>query len=244
MASEYDPAEFVDSDFQAARKSAVSAGHGAGSPFAVSNASPSASASATALATAQRAPTREEVDARVGDMHNKLAELKRAQQELERERSDLEETRRRQAEFTRGRQEMEQHLTRGIGLLEEAEFAARRETEQMAKSLIDLRESLVKVQSVHEESWTKDNLNAELTRALTTIENARMEWNSARLKFNILNGEAAIRTEGSDAPAPSTEFTQAVLRQQSYAELCKMGLALTWPIALTALAIFIALLLR
>jgi hypothetical protein len=228
MASEYDPAEFVDSDFQAARK-APAAGPSAVSPFA---------------SAPERAPTREEVETRVGDMHNKLAELKRAQQELERERSDLEETRRRQAEFTKGRQEMEQHLTRGIGLLEEAEFAARREAEQMAKALVDLRESLVKVQSVHEESWTKDNLNTELTRALTAIENARMEWNSARLKFNILNGEAAIRPESPDGPAPTTEFTQAVLRQQSYAELCKMGLALTWPIALTALAIFIALLLR
>ena len=28
----------------------------------------------------------------------------------------------------------------------------------------------------------------ELTRALTTIENARMEWNSARLRFPLLAG--------------------------------------------------------
>ena len=117
-----------------------------------------------------RAPTREEVEARVSDMHTTLSELRRAQQELERERADLEETRRRQTEFTKGRQEMEQHLTRGIGLLEEAEFAARRDAEQMAKALVDLREALVKVQSVHEESWTRDNFNTELTRALTAIE--------------------------------------------------------------------------
>lgn len=223
MASEYDPSEFVDADFQSARRTTTAA-------------------AATALsADPARAPTREEVEARVGDMHTKLAELRRAQQELERERADLEETRRRQAEFTKGRQEMEQHLTRGVGLLEEAEFAARRDAEQMAKVLVDFRESLAKMQAVQEESWTKDNFNTELTRALTAVENARMEWNSARLKFAVLNNE----TTASEAPAPAPEnFTPELLRERSYAELCKMGLALTWPVALVGTAIVLVMLLH
>ena len=187
MASEYDPSEFVDNDFQSARKATATATASA----AVMSGDPS------------RAPSREEVEARVGDMHHKLAELRRAQQELERERADLEETRRRQAEFTKGRQEMEQHLTRGIGLLEEAEFAARRDAEQMAKTLVDLRDAVLKIQAVQEESWTRDNFNTELTRALTAIENARMEWNSARLKFTVLNGET-VPTEA--APATPESF--------------------------------------
>ena len=225
MASEYDPSEFIDSDFQSARKSGVPA-----------------TASFAALATEQnRAPSREEVEAKVTDMQSKLAELRRAQQELERERTDLEETRRRQSEFTKGRQEMEQHLTRGIALLEEAEFAARRDAEQMTKALVDLRDALTKVQSVHEDSWTKDNFNTELTRALTAVENARMEWNSARLKFPVLNGEIL---QATPEVAPTGEFTQNVLRERSYAELCKMGLALTWPIALVGLAILLVVLLR
>jgi chromosome segregation ATPase len=226
MASEYDPSEFVDSDFQSARKATATVTASA----AVMSGDPS------------RAPSREEVEARVGDMHNKLAELRRAQQELERERADLEETRRRQAEFTKGRQEMEQHLTRGIGLLEEAEFAARRDAEQMAKELVDLREALLKIQAVQEESWTRDNFNTELTRALTAIENARMEWNSARLKFTVLNGETAQPEAAPMAPADS--FAQNLLRERSYAELCKMGLALTWPIALVGVVIVLVMLLH
>ena len=227
MASEYDPSEFVDSDFQSAQRTGTSV----------------ATAVPAFAGDSGRAPTRAEVEAKVGDMHNKLAELRRAQQELERERADLEETRRRQNEFTKGRQEMEQHLTRGIGLLEEAEFAARREAEQMAKALLDLREALVKVQSVHEESWTRDNFNTELTRALTTIENARMEWNSARLKFSIITGDSP-QSASSDPAATSDTFAQNVLRERSYAELCKMGLALTWPLALVGVIIVLVLLLR
>jgi hypothetical protein len=228
MASEFDPSEFVDKDFASATRTSTT-GTAAVSPF---NADPN------------RAPSRAEVEARVGDMQNKLAELRRAQQELERERADLEETRRRQAEFTKGRQEMEQHLTRGVGLLEEAEFAARRDAEQMAKALLDLRESLVKIQSVHEESWTRDNLNTELTRALTAIENARMEWNSARLKFPFLSGENTAAAPATEADRPPESSAENLLRERSYAELCKMGLALTWPVAVVGVVIVLVLLLR
>lgn len=221
MSSDFD--EFVDSDFQASRKTPT------GSQTAV-NATPG---------DAQRAPTREEVESRVGEMQQKLAELKRAQQELERERSALEETRRRQMEFTQGRQEMVQHLTRGVALLEEAEFAARRDAEQMAKTLIDLREALVKLQAIQEETWTRDSLNVELTRASTVVENARMEWNTARMKFPILSGET---TAPDGAPQTTVGGLQDLITQKNYAEICKLGLALTWPIALVGLALIVVLL--
>jgi hypothetical protein len=226
MASEFDPSEFVDRDFESGRRAP------AGSPVATPMGGET-----------QRAPSREELESRVGDMQNKLAELKRAQQELERERAELEETRRRQAEFAKGRQEMEQHLTRGIGLIEEAEFAARRDAEQMAKTLVDLREALLKVQSLHEETWTRDNLNVELTRALTTIENARMEWNAARLKFTVLNGESMPGSlPAGNAPGPTP--LESALQQKSYADLCKLGLAITWPIAVVGLGLLLVLVLR
>jgi DNA repair exonuclease SbcCD ATPase subunit len=187
-----------------------------------------------------RAPTREEVDGKVSEMQQKLAELKRVQQELERERAGLEETRRRQIEFTTGRQEIMQQLTRGVGLLEEAEFGARRDAEQMAKTVAELREALSKVQSVQEETWSRDNFPVELTRGLTTIENARMEWNAARLKFPMLDG--AI-TSAEKVTAPMHAGPQ-LLSPRNYREVCKLGLALTWPAVLAALAVVLALLLR
>jgi DNA repair exonuclease SbcCD ATPase subunit len=227
MSSELDASEFVDDDFQAARKKPAAA-----NPFAA----PASEES--------RAPTPQEVDSKVTEMQQKLAELKQEQQELERERAALEELRRRQLEFTTSRQEMMQHLTRGVGLLEEAEFAARRDAEQMAKTLGEFRDALSKIQAIQEEAWTKEDLHVELTRALTVVENARMEWNAARLKLPVLNGPAA--TEATE-PSPAETPAQVLLRQQNYAELCRLGLALTWPLAvvgLAALAIFVVLLFR
>jgi hypothetical protein len=220
MASELDASEFVDDDLATARQRAH-----------------------TTVATPESptsAPSKEEVENKVGRMQQKLAELKRAQQELERERASLEETRRRQVEFTTGREEMVHHLTRGVGLLEEAEFAARRDAEQMAKALGGLKEALHKIHGIQEETWTKDNLHVELTRASTIIENARMEWNSSRLKFPVLSGA----TPDPAAPSAPEGAWPDLLKQQNYAEICKLGLALTWPLALVALAIFLVLLLR
>lgn len=225
MATEYDTTEFIDTDFQAHKTpyGSASTASTASSPF--------------------RAPTREEVDSKVSEAQQKLAELKRAQEELERERSALEEVRRRQAEFQTGRGEMIHNLTRGLGLLEEAEFAARREAEQMAKSIADMRDALAKVQAIHEESWTKDNFSVELTRALTTLENARSEWNSARLKYPALSGETTTPT-----PPPGVSPTGThLLAPRSFGELCRLGLAFTWPLALVALlalGVLVAILLR
>jgi hypothetical protein len=219
--AEYDATEFVDTDFQAHK-----------SPFA-----------ATSAGDPLRAPTREDVDRKVVEAQQKLAELKRAQDDLERERAALEELRRRQLEFQNGRQEMVHHLTRGLGLLEEAEFNARRDAEQMLKTIADFRDALEKIQSVHDSTWTKENFQVELTRALTIIENARMEWNSARLKLPALAGETLKKEEAEIAPPPAV----SPFVNMSFGQLCKIGLAMTWPlllIALGALGVFAAILLR
>ncbi|MEW6156030.1 MAG: hypothetical protein AB1813_01270 [Verrucomicrobiota bacterium] len=215
MASQFDESDFVDSDYQAAHKSAVS----------TLSASPPA-------AVAGRPPTREELESQVSEAHQRLSELKRAQEELERERAALEEARRRRIEFQTGREEMVQHLTRGVELLEQSEFAARREAEQMAKNLTGLREALANIQAIHEENWTQENWNTELTRALTTIENARMEWNGARLKWPLLDGPKPA----TEAAPKQTSDPAFPLGTRSFWQLCKLGLALTWPVALVALA--------
>src|SRR5438876_1001385 len=129
MSSDYDATEFIDGDFQTHH---------------LSHSTPAAGANL------QRAPTRAEVDSKVAEAQQKLSELKRAQEELERERAALEDTRRRQIEFQTSRQEMTQNLTRGLGLLEEAEFNSRRDAEQMSKALQDLKSALSKIEAIHE----------------------------------------------------------------------------------------------
>jgi hypothetical protein len=222
MSSDYDATEFVDGDLQAHKSSPVAAALGASS--------------------LQRAPSPEEVNSRMVEAQQALAAKKRELEERERQLAALQETRRRQAELQTGRQEMLQNLTRGLGLLEEEEFTLRRDAEQMAKALVDLKDALTKVQAIHEEAWTKESFDTELTRALTTLENARMEWNAARLKFPLLSNQGA-----NGAATPGEAPAAPVLGNYSFSELCRFGFALTWPLAAVALivmALLLALLLR
>src|SRR4051794_38294427 len=199
MPSDYDATEFIDGDFE-----------------------PHKAAYATSAAPAsQRAPSREEMDMQVAEQLDQLAKQKRLLEDRQRELAALEETRRRQTEFETGRQEMIQNLTRGLGLLGEAEFNARRDAEQMAKALVGLRDALSKVEAINEETWTTENLGVELTRGLTMLENARMEWNAARLKFPVLSSSPA--EDSVDASSPASPAS--ILAGQSFGQLCRVGLA-------------------
>jgi hypothetical protein len=217
MSSDFDPSEFIDHDLRSGQAPAFSS---------------------TAL-PGKRAPSREEMEQRVSDTQLKLAELKRAQEELERERAQIEDLRRRQNEYQTGREEMIQNLARGVGLLEESSFSARRDAEQMAKSIGDMRVYLEKIQALNQDSWTAETLNVELTRALTTIENARMEWNAALLKFPVLGGNGNLPREASSKQSPARD-----LSSMTFGQLCRVGIALTWPLVLLGFVIVILLMTR
>jgi hypothetical protein len=220
-----DESDFVDRDFESARAAA-------------SGTSPPPAAGTG------RAPTREELDSQLTATQQQLTKLREAQEQLERARAAVEELRRRRAEFQTGREEMRQHLTRGIGLLEKAEFEARRDGEQMAKSLEGLRTALQNVDALNDQAWTEETWDRELSKALVTIENARMEWNGARLKWPVMDSSPDGKTPGSQA---ASEAPAPALARLPLSQLCRIGFALTWPlaiVALIALALFAVLLFR
>ena len=184
----------------------------------------------------------EELDDQVSTLQTQLANLNHARDKLEREKATVEESRRRFSEFQTGREEMLHELTRSLGLLEEAQLDAQRDAEQMTRSMDDLRDALTKVDSLVEVDTHDEDWKVLLTRNLTTIENARMELNSARLKWTLLSG---IRDdEGQGFTAPVQPGQTGLPMPKSFGQLCLWGFALTWPVLLIGAAITTVLLLR
>ena len=184
----------------------------------------------------------EELDDQVSTLQTQLANLNHARDKLEREKATVEESRRRFSEFQTGREEMLHELTRSLGLLEEAQLDAQRDAEQMTRSMDDLRDALTKVDSLVEVDTHNEDWKVLLTRNLTTIENARMELNSPRLKWTLLSG---IRDdEGQGFTAPVQPGQTGLAMPKSFGQLCLWGLALTWPVLLIGAAITAVLLLR
>lgn len=230
MAGDFDHSDFVDPDFEGARRTAIS---------------PAAAVAAQGQGSVGmggggvRPPSRDDLTRQVTAAQEALVRLKRQQEDLERERTQLEESRRRRLEFETGREEMMAHLTRGIGLLAEAEQAARRDAEQMARTLADMQSALEKVAALNEQEWTADSYHTELTRALTTLENARMEWNSAQIKWPRLSpGAVGSETGGgvvTSGGGVGDAGGSAMFAGKTPGQWARIGLALTWPVALAVL---------
>ena len=189
---------------------------------------------ASSMATGGSA--REQLDAKFGSTQQRLLALKQEQEKLESERIALEELRRRRSEYVRGRDEMIGHLTRGISLLEEAQEDARRNGIAMGESIEDFRNHLDKVSALSESEWEEAHLQRELTRSLTTIENARKEWLIAISRFPILSTK-----QGEDLKEPQDMTRKGAggsihpWTSLSTWQMTRMGLALTWPLVVTLL---------
>lgn len=186
------------------------------------------------------APTREELDSRLTGAQQQLAKLRESHEQIEREIAAIEERRRRRAEFAQGLEEMRHELTRAVAILEKSEIDARRTAEQVARSLEGIREASTSLEPLNEEAWVAETWEQELSRGLATVDNARMELNAARLKWPQLEGKTPMEESRADSPV-------ATIAQLPLSKLCRIGFALTWPlaaVALLAVAAGIAVLVR
>ncbi len=208
-------------------------------PFVVSS-TPAASGTTRGVVAGQ-VPTPEQLSAEVTDRSQQLVALRERQAQVERAKSELEELQRRRAEYDHGRGEVRDRVTHSITLLEQAEVTARREVEQLGKSLLGLREVAGAVQKLSDKAWSGENWNQDLSRDLAVIENARNELNSARQKWPILDGSAANGT------AVGGTKVKVGFEGLPFLKLAQLGLALTWPlvvVALLAAGLFATLLLK
>lgn len=238
-----DDTDFVDRDYQAIRTAGMGLGAGTGTGTGTGTGVGVGGGSAAAAPVSRtdslrRAPTREELDSQLTATQQQLAKLREAQEQLERARAAVEDLRRRRGEFQAGRDELRQQLGRGVGLLEKAEFESRRDAEQLGRSLTGLKEAHALIENLDEQTWTDGDWEQQLSRALTTIENARMEWNGARLKWPVLDGKGP-----GPAKAPPLVGPMAEMADLPFSKLCRLGLGLTWPLLVVGGSTLVALIL-
>jgi len=150
----------------------------------------SESKNAATLSVIELPPHREEVDSKLEQARDHLLALRRQQEELERQKGELEELRRRQEEYSRGRAEIADKLTRGLIALDRQLTESQRLAELCESTIGAFREYSEQIGQIHDEDWKSDNVREELSRALATIESARLEYNRARAKLDCINPAA------------------------------------------------------
>jgi hypothetical protein len=178
---------------------------------------------------------RHEVDDQVVQAMQELERLRTRQEDLEREKQELEDLRRRQDEYERGKREMVDRFNQSLVSLEKDELQAERMAELLGATRKRFKTMLAELQAINEELWPEDQIREELSKALTLLEDARMEYNKAVSKIDAVGG--GKKTEGEH---PSVVFEEGRLpheTEKSFGYWVKVGFAVSLPIILVLVAL-------
>lgn len=173
----------------------------------------------------EEANSPEHLDSQVQKAQEQLLQLKRQQELIEKQKRELEELSRRQEELERGRAEMTDKLTRSLVVLEREAYDSQKKLEQLRATRESFEQHLTLLESIDPKSWNPADLHKELSRALSTVDDARAEFSQQRSRLTATD-------EAGEVPLPEAGPENGVTAGNSFAQWMQIGLALTLPLIL------------
>lgn len=178
----------------------------------------------------------EHLDSQVQKAQEQLIQLKRQQDQIEKQKRELEELSRKQEELERGRTEMTDKLTRSLVVLEREAYDSQKKLEQLRATRESFGQHLELIEAIDPKNWNPAELHKELSRALSTVDDARTEFSQQRSRL-----QAADNASGNSALPEVAPDVSDLLNEngQGFAHWFKIGFAFSLPLILFG---FIALL--
>lgn len=176
----------------------------------------------------------EQLDTQVQKAQEQLLALKRQQDQIEKQKRELEELSRRQDQLQQGRAEMIEKLTRALVIVERETLDAEKRVDLLKTIEASYQQHLQYLESINPRSWEPSEINRELSKALSAVDDARTEYAKSRSKISPEATES-----GAEGEAYTMEYDSIADRPFLY--WLKSGLAFTLPliIVLVLLAIII-----
>jgi predicted RNase H-like nuclease (RuvC/YqgF family) len=172
----------------------------------------------------------EHLDSQVQKAQEQLLSLKRQQEQIERQKRELEELSRRQEQLQEGRTEMVEQFTRAIVVLERETYDAQKRVEQL-KGIHDAFVSHLDVlESINPKAWDPTDINKELNKALSAVDDARAEYARSRA---VINAESSSEVLAEAPPDPYQNYAPPA--EHDFVYWLKSGLAFTLPLCLIGL---------
>jgi len=177
------------------------------------------------------------LDSQVQKAQEQLLQLKRQSEQIEKQKRELEELSRRQEELERGRAEMTDKLSRSLVILEREGYESQRKLEQIRATHESFTQHLQLLEAIEPKTWNPAELPKELSRALSTVDDARTEFSQQRSRLEAANGD---ESENLDLPDPTSD-TVGLGAGKTFGQWVQIGLALSLPLiifGILALLIF------
>lgn len=188
------------------------------------------------LELSEEANSPEHLDSQVQRAQEQLLQLKRQQDQIEKQKRELEELSRRQEELERGRAEMSDKLTRSLVILEREAYDTQKKLEQLRTTRESFGQHLELIEAIDPKVWNPADLSKELSRALSTVDDARTEFSQQRSRLQATdeaNGDVSL-------PEAASDVSDLIHGGRSFGQWVQIGFAVTLPLIIFG---FVALLL-
>ena len=171
----------------------------------------------------------EHLDSQVQRAQEALIQLKRQQDQIEKQKRELEELSRRQDEVERGRAEMSDKLTRSLVILEREAYDTQHKLEQLRATRESFGQHLELIEGIDPKSWNPADLHKELSRALSTVDDARTEFSQQRSRL-----QASDHADGDvSLPEAAPDVSDLIDGGgRSFSQWVQIGFAVTLPLIL------------
>jgi chromosome segregation ATPase len=130
-------------------------------------------------------PSSEELQSQVQKAQDELADLKRRSEQIERDKQRLEELSRRQDELETGKGEMLDKLTRSMVVIQRETQAAEKRLDQLNEIHEAFTGHLRTLESINPKAWVGLDLSKELSKALSSLDEARSEYTRSKSKLEL-----------------------------------------------------------
>jgi TolA-binding protein len=179
---------------------------------------------------------REDLHQQVAQAVSEIERLRSRQQMIEKEKSDLEELSRLQADYQAGKDEIIGRLRQSMVLFEKEEGQASRMAELLSVMRGRFSETLNELRAINESEWSETEFATDLRKAMVLVEDAKKTYQKALSKIDAEGWQRQGAPGRAAALADELPHDFGVPR--GFLFWLKAGLAFSIPLGLVLIALF------
>jgi hypothetical protein len=180
----------------------------------------------------------EQIDTQAQRAQERMIQLQREQDQVSRQYRELEELKRKRTQFDEGKDDMCEKFTRALVVVEREIY----DSQKRVELLHGIRESFAahadNLEAINPKSWDGLDVNKELTKALSAVDDARAEYQKGIPKIT-----PEADTDGGDAMAATAglRYEDAGLDAKDFVYWLKAGFAFTLPLFAIGIILIVVL---
>lgn len=180
------------------------------------------------VSLSESAPITDDFEGKLVAAQHKLEQLQHQQELIEQQKAELEELTKRKEDFLDGQVNMTERLSVCLTSIDRSLYEMRQDMEDLEQTRKCFAEHQQQIDSINPESWTREQLQKELTKAISVLDHAEDEYDEAIAYF--ANGShSGIFGNGKKV---SKITAKSLAGQSEFMTMFKQGIAFNLPIVI------------